>query len=46
LGDSTLSIDDLVDGWMKEMLMGSDGAIADSLKPIQDSMKKELLSYL
>ena len=46
LGDSTLSIDDLVDGWMKEMLMGSNGAIADSLEPIRDSMKKELLNYL
>ena len=46
MGDSTLSIDDLVDGWMKEMLVGSNGAIADSLEPIRESMKKELLGYL
>jgi hypothetical protein len=46
LGDSNLTIEELVDGWMKEMLSGSHGAIAESLEPIREQMKKELLGYL
>lgn len=46
LEDSTLSIDELVDGWMLEMLNGSNGVIADSLEPMRELMKKEMLGYL
>ena len=46
IGDSSLTIEDLVDGWMKEMLSGSHGAMAESLEPVREQMKKELLGYL
>lgn len=46
MGDSNLTIEDLVDGWMKEMLSGSHGVIAESLEPVREQMKKEMLGYL
>lgn len=46
IGDSPLTIDELVDNWMREMLTGADGVIAKSLEPIRNAMKSELLGYL
>jgi hypothetical protein len=46
LEDSPLTIEELVDGWMSEILSGSDGAIVQSLEPIREKMKSELLGYL
>lgn len=46
IGSSKLTIGELVDNWMLELLNGSDGAIIESLNPIREKMKSELLSYL
>lgn len=46
LEDSPLTIEELVNGWMSEILSGSDGAIVQSLEPIREKMKSELLGYL
>ena len=45
-GDSPLTIEELVNGWLTEMLTGSSGVIAESLEPIREQMKRELLGYL
>jgi hypothetical protein len=36
IGDSPLTIEQLVDGWMSEMLIGADGVILESLEPIRN----------
>ena len=46
LGTSSMTIGDLVDDWMMEMLQGSTGAVKESLEPIRAQMKSELLHYI
>lgn len=46
LGTSSMTIGDLVDDWMMEMLEGSTGAVKESLEPIRAQMKSELLHYI
>ena len=43
---SSLTIGDLVDEWMDELLSGSNGAIAQSLEPVRESVKASFLGYL
>ena len=45
-GSSQLTVGDLVDDWMQELLIGKEGAVVESLEPIRKQMKKELLEYL
>ena len=46
LDSSSLTIGGLVDEWMQELLEGSNGAIAQSLEPVRESVKQSFLGYL
>lgn len=40
-----LTISSIVDGWITEMIGGSQGVAMQSLEPLREQMKKELLQY-
>lgn len=46
IGASSLAIGELVDEWVDELLSGSNGAVAQSLKPVRESVKASFLGYL
>jgi hypothetical protein len=46
IGASSLAIGDLVDEWIDELLSGSNGAVAQSLEPVRESVKASFLGYL
>lgn len=46
LSASSLTIGELVDEWMQELLEGSNGVVAQSLEPVREGVKSSFLGYL
>lgn len=46
LSASSLTIGELVDEWMQELLEGSNGVVAQSLEPVSEGVKSSFLGYL
>ena len=46
LNASSLTIGELVDEWMQELLEGSNGVVAQSLEPVREGVKSSFLGYL